>query len=102
MNIGRSCEPRGFQQILAATLAASTGLTIPTGRDGLKPDFAIVQCDTQNLRWRDDQAAPTASVGMRLLVGGEERIDGLTRMTDIRFIVETAGGNLNVSYYRYA
>lgn len=94
--------PRGFQQITAATLASSTGLTIPTGSDGLEPDFCIVHPDTQNVRWRDDGAAPTASVGMRLLVGAERIIEGQAAMKAVRFIVETAGANLNVSYYRRA
>lgn len=98
----REREPRGFQQIVAATLAASTGLTLPTGKDGLLPSYALCHADTQTLRWRDDGSAPTASVGMRLPVATELRIDGVTAMQAIRFIVETAGGNLNVSYYRNA
>ena len=95
-------EPRGFQQIAAATLANSTALTIPTGTDGLTPDFCIVHPDTQNVRWRDDGVAPTAAIGMRLLVGAERIIDGPAAMKAVRFIVETAGANLNVSYYRRA
>lgn len=94
--------PRGFQQIVAATLAASTGLTIPIGSDGLEPDFCVIHPDTQNVRWRDDGVAPTASVGMRLLVGAELRIYGTAAMRAVRFIVETAGANLNVTYYRTA
>lgn len=92
--------PRGFQQIAAATLAASTGLTVPTGVDGLQPDFCIVHADTQAVRWRDDGTAPTAAIGMRLAVGDSLRIEGLGAIKAIRFIVETAGANLNISYYR--
>lgn len=94
--------PRGFQQIVAATLASSTALTIPIGNDGLEPDFCIVHPDTQNVRWRDDGSAPTSTVGMRLLVGAELRINGTAAMKAARFIVETAGANLNISYYRTA
>lgn len=92
--------PRGFQQIVSATLASSTALTIPVGVDGREPEFAVIHTDTQPVRYRDDGTAPTASVGMRLPVGAELIIDG-AQLKATRFIYETAGANLNVSYYRY-
>lgn len=94
--------PRGYQQILAATLASSTGLTLPTGSDGKEPDFCIIHVDTQAVRYRDDGTAPTTAIGMRLPVGGELLLEGGAQMKAIRFIAETAGANLNVSYYRDA
>jgi hypothetical protein len=93
--------PRGFQQIASATLASSTALTLPTNVDGRKVEFAIAHVDTQAVRWRDDGTAPTAAIGMRLLPGGELFIEG-AMLDSIRFIYETSGANLNVSYYRYA
>lgn len=93
--------PRGFQQIASATLANSTALTLPTNPDGRKVQYAIAHTDTQAVRWRDDGTAPTASVGMRLVPGGELYIEG-AMLDSIRFIYETSGANLNVSYYREA
>lgn len=93
--------PRGFQQIVSATLASSTALTIPTGGDGKEPDYAVIHTDTQAVRYRDDGTAPTASIGMRLAVGAELTVEG-PQMKAVRFIFESAGANLNVSYYRHA
>lgn len=82
--------PLGFQQL--ASIDTSTGLTPPAGAR-----LAIVHADTQNVRWRDDGTAPTASVGMRLPIGNELRYMGT--LAAIRFISETAGAKVNVSYY---
>jgi hypothetical protein len=55
-------EAVGYQQITNA--AAAIGLaTPPTAR------VARIICETQAVRWRDDGAAPTATVGMPLAVG---------------------------------
>ena len=58
----------GFQQI--TSLSSSTALTMPAaGVIGQKPKIAVVHCEAQAVRWRDDGTAPTASVGMRPTVG---------------------------------
>lgn len=86
---------RGFQQITSLGSAAS--LTVPTGVDGLKPVRAIIHCEGQAVRWRDDGMDPSATVGMRLQVGQELEYDA--DLTKIRFIEETATAKLNISYY---
>lgn len=88
----------GYQQI--TSLASSTALTVPsTTRNGLRtvPTFALIIAETQGVRWRDDQTAPTASVGMPLPVGIPLQYDG--DLTNIRFIEQVAGAKLNISYY---
>lgn len=88
----------GYQQI--TSLSSSTGLTVPqTDLNGLacKPTLAIITCETQAVRWRDDDVAPTASVGMPLAAGVTLQYDG--DLSKIRFIEQTTSAKLNVSYY---
>ena len=88
----------GYQQI--TSLSAATGLTVPS-RDlnGLacKPSIAMITPETQGVRWRDDDTDPTNSVGMPLAAGTTLQYDG--DLTKIKFIEQTAGAKLNISYY---
>ena len=87
-----------YQQI--TSLSSATGLTVPqTDLNGLacKPTLAIITAETQAVRWRDDETAPTASVGMPLAAGATLQYDG--DLTKIRFIEQTASAKLNISYY---
>lgn len=88
----------GYQQI--TPLSASTGLTVPqTDLNGLacKPSIAIITVEAQAVRWRDDDVAPTASVGMPLASGATLQYDG--DLGKIRFIEQVSGAKLNVTYY---
>lgn len=88
----------GYQQI--TTLSSATNLTVPTtDLNGLsaKPTLALIVAETQNVRWRDDGVAPTASVGMPLAAGVTLQYDG--DLSRIQFIEQTAGARLNISYY---
>jgi len=88
----------GYQQI--TSLSSSTGLTVPqVDLNGLacKPSIAIITAETQGVRWRDDDVAPTASVGMPLASGSTLQYDG--DLTKIRFIEQTASAKINVTYY---
>ncbi len=88
----------GYQQI--TSLSSATNLTVPTtDPSGLnaKPTIALITPEGQAVRWRDDATAPTASVGMPLAVGVTLQYDG--DLTKIRFIEQTAGAKLNISYY---
>ena len=88
----------GYQQITSLSAAAS--LTVPvTTPNGLnqKPVFALIVCEGQGIRWRDDKTAPTASIGMPLAVGVPLQYDG--DLINIQFIEQVAGAKLNVSYY---
>lgn len=80
----------GYQQI--TSLSASTGLTVPAGATR-----AVIIAETQNVRWRDDGVAPTASVGMLLSQLVTLSYDG--DLNRIRFIQQSASATLNVSYY---
>jgi hypothetical protein len=84
-------KPKGYQQI--TSLAAATGLTVPVG--GAK--YALIKCETQSVRWRDDGTDPTAAIGMLIDVGDEFWYTG--DITKIKFIQTTATAVLNVCYY---
>lgn len=88
----------GYQQITSLSSAAS--LTVPTvDLNGLncRPTIAIIVPEGAAVRWRDDETAPTASVGMPLANGVTLQYDG--DLTKIRFIEQTGTAKLNVSYY---
>ena len=80
----------GYQQI--TSLSSSTALTVPAGAA-----LALIVPETQNVRWRDDGVAPTASVGMLVPANSSMSYDG--DLKAIRFIAATSGAILNVSYY---
>ena len=98
MNIKAVTTCLGYQQI--TDLSSAVGLTVPTlAPDGSnqKPTFALIICETQGVRWRDDGTNPTASVGMPLAAGVPLQYDG--DLNKIKFIQQTAGAKLNISYY---
>lgn len=98
MNIKAVTTCFGYQQITALNVAV--GLTVPTKTpDGMnaKPTFALIIAESQGVRWRDDGANPTGSIGMPLAVGVPLQYDG--DLTKIKFIEQAASAKLNISYY---
>jgi len=81
--------PQGYHQI--TDLSSAVGLNAKNGR------FALIQAVGQNVRWRDDGAAPTAAVGMILHAG--ETFPYYGDIKAIRFIETAASAELNVSVY---
>lgn len=81
---------KGYQQL--TSLSSATALTVPAGSR-----LALIQGETQNVRWRDDGTDPTTTVGMKLLADGALEYDGA--LSAIKFIEITSGAKLNVSYY---
>lgn len=92
MRSNQNYQPVGFQTI---TPTVSTSLTVPTGAS-----HALIQCLTQNVRWRDDGVDPTALVGMQLAAGKDIFYAG--DLDEIEFIEETSGGVVNITYYTTA
>jgi len=88
----------GYQQI--TSLSSATNLTVPQNTpngQNAKPVFALIVAEGQAVRWRDDKTSPSATVGMPLATGVPLQYDG--DLTNIRFIEQTAGATLNISYY---
>ncbi len=86
----------GYQQI--TSLSGSTALTIATDENTRNAGRAIISPETQNVRWRDDGTAPTASVGYLLAAGSELVYEG--SLDKLRFIEVTASAKLNICYYK--
>jgi hypothetical protein len=61
--------------------------------------YVLLQAETQNIRWRDDGSAPTASEGM-LLTAGDPGFWYNGNLAAFRFIQAAAGGVLRASYYK--
>lgn len=87
--------PIGYEQLTG--LSAVKGLTA-AAYDGAS--YAVLQAESQDVRWRDDGTNPTASVGMILLNDPPVPIAYFGDLSAIKFIEETASAKLNVSYYR--
>lgn len=81
----------GYQQI--TSLSAATSLTVPSGAT-----TAIITAEAQAVRYRDDGTAPTATVGMPIVVGVPTVYTG--PLKNIQFIEQTASAKLNISYYQ--
>ena len=88
----------GYQQVAAANTVAAFSLTIPgMSTNGPKPTTALIQAETQGLRWRDDGTDPTTSVGMLIPAG--QTLEYAGPLTKLRLINATAGAIANISYY---
>lgn len=85
----------------AAVDAATTLVSIvgaPIAAKGIV--LAIVQPQTQAVRWRDDGVAPTAAIGYPLAVGAELRYTGVN-IQNLQFISQAAGAILNIVVYSH-
>lgn len=84
--------PLGDQQI--TSLSAAVGLTVPK-----QATFALLQAETQNVRWRDSGSDPTAAVG-QIIYAGDIGFWYNGDLTAIKFIEVAGSAKLNVSYYK--
>lgn len=85
-------EPAGYVQLTSLGSAVGLG-TIPDGTT-----LAVIQAETQNVRYRDDAVDPTTSIGMILAAGDILYYTGV--MSAIKFIQVTATAKLNITYYK--
>ena len=84
-------SPLGYDQI--TDLSAAVGLgTIPAGAT-----CAVLIPETQSVRFRDDGVAPTAGVGMLLVVNVPYVYTG--NLEAIEFIQASASAKLNIAFY---
>lgn len=83
--------PNGYEQI--TSLSAAAGLTVPE-----LSQWAFIQAESQDLRWRDDGTNPTASTGMLIKSGEGMWYNG--RLSAFKMIEVVASGKANVSYYK--
>jgi hypothetical protein len=91
--ISNNLTPLGYQQV--AVLSSATSLTVPHGAT-----VAYVQAELQGVRWRDDGAAPTNSVGMPLQATAVQVFTGAKELAALQFIQASPGAVLDVTYYK--
>lgn len=82
--------PLGYQQI--TSLSAATKLTVP-----LTAKTAVITCESANVRFRDDNVAPTASVGFLVPVGANVYYRGV--LSQIQIIQTASSATCNILYY---
>lgn len=93
----------GTYQTSQATTSSSASLT----SGGIPPNatMAILNPETNDIRWRDDGGAPTASIGM-ILPGatGNNTLEGVYLYTGtlsaLQFIASSGSPLLNIAFYR--
>jgi hypothetical protein len=81
----------GYVQVTGLSSAGTLG-AIPAGSV-----YAIIQVESQPVRWRDDGTSPTTASGMQMNVGDVLIYDG--QLAAIKFIEITASAKLNVSFF---
>lgn len=100
---GAPDRPCGYAQYATQLTAAINLDATPSSGKRLsqcegKPNRALIQCETQDVRWTDDEDVdPTASVGMLLKANTVLAYTG--DLSLLRFIQVAATAVLNVSYY---
>ena len=82
---------------ISASLPTGTGTVIGGSDTYSDINSALIQAETQSVRWRDDGTAPTSSVGTLLAAGESMFYEG--DLNQLRFIVVTASAKLNVTFY---
>ena len=85
-------EPNGYTQVTTLTSSTSLG-TIPAGTK-----LVMIQAESQDVRWRDDGVAPTASVGMVIPAG--QTLTYTSNAAAFRAIEAAASAKLNVTFYK--
>jgi len=84
--------PLGYQQLSVGSTAAP--LTVPAGAK-----FVYITVESDNVRYRDDGTAPTATVGMSLQTGTQNFLYA-GNISALQFISTTGTATLDVSYYK--
>lgn len=75
----------------------STATALPSVPSGTLE--ALVVCETQNVRWRDDNTNPTASVGM--LLQPSQPFPYIGSIPWLKIIETTPSASCGVTYYGY-
>ena len=92
-----ACKPLGYRQLAvsnsAVQLSSATG-GIPHGAIR-----AVIDVETNDVRWRDDATAPTASVGMLAKSNTIFELPSLASITNFQAIRASADAVINITYY---
>lgn len=100
MDPNASLNPFAFEQITVSSTAVgfTTATFAPSGSG--KADMAVVDVETNAIRYRADGLNPTAAVGSPIAASGSFTVCGQASIQVVRFIRQTADATLDVHYYR--
>lgn len=94
-------KPNGYAQYTSLAAAKSLKTDAPaTGT--ILPDRsikALIQAETQDIRWTDDGTTPTAAIGMLLKANTVLEFEG--NLATFKMIEVAASAKVNISYYKY-
>jgi len=88
-------EPKGYQKLTVDGTLGGVGLTVPTGSN-----YAVLVCESNNIRWRDDDTGPTATDGMPLYRNQSLALDGALLLNQFKAIRIGSSATLHISYYK--
>lgn len=94
MNI--SYDSLGYGQL--TSLSSSTLVSSVTGGIPAGTEQVVLQAETQNVRYRDDNTAPTASVGM-ILQANVIYTFTVAQIAQMKVIEVAANAKLNMTFY---
>jgi hypothetical protein len=92
--------PAGFETITVSntSIGFTAASAYPTG--GPAADMAVVDVESNAIRYRSDGIAPTATVGNPIAAATTFTVCGAPAIKAVRFIRQSADATLSVSYYR--
>ena len=61
--------------------------------------YVLLQAESQNIRYRDDETDPTAAIGVRL-IADSQGFWYTGPLARLRFLEESASGVLNYAFYK--
>lgn len=82
----------GFEQITVLTSAVGLA-SIPSNAA-----YAVIQAESQTVRWRSDGTNPTTAVGNQIFANSGALVYD-SDFSQIKFIEEAASAKLNVHYF---
>jgi hypothetical protein len=90
--------PVGFEKITVSSTAVGCDATKRGHGSSAEANYALFRCETNDVRWRDDGSAPTATDGQLLAAGEVLEYDG--DLVGIEFIRKGGSdGTVMASYY---
>lgn len=95
---GFAFTPLGFCVIAPATSGSAVAVSSCAGGIPTGTKYAFIRVE-QNMRWRDDGTAPTASTGQ---IQNSTDTFGLfysARLSQLQYIAVSTGGNVDITFY---
>ena len=90
-------NPVGYRQLAVSTSAVA--LSAATGGIPVSAKRAVITVEANDVRWRDDNVAPTASVGMLAKSTTIFELPSIQSIYGFQAIRASADAIINITYY---